>query len=285
VLAALMFALSIDATATPAPIATPAPQEIFHRTFARLESYPLAPYTVWMDTWLTKQTDTRNGGQPSSTIAQLRFAVRSADGAENRTIYPVQGSALPPARIGTQFVGPFAFSLRRNQTYRGEPASLQPDIPEPLKVIANVVAYPKPDYAIDSGAIETLAGHRVYHLQLRPLTDGRKHNLRDLWVDVDTFDLWKAHFTSSYAPDQLLPESPTDATVWFTPVGAYWVVSRAVWNWDDFQDGFAFDYDVSTERITFPADLPGWLFDQRAYDQHAKAKNPDILAPILAGSQ
>jgi hypothetical protein len=282
-LAALIFAASIDAAATPAPSTTPAPQEIFHRTFARLDSYPLAPYTVWMDTWLTKRTDTRNGGQPVSTVVQARYAVRSADGAENHAFYPVEGSTLPPARIGTQFVGPFAFSLRRNQMHRDEPASLQPDIPEPLEVIANVVAYPKPDYAIDSGEIESIGGHRVYHLQLRALADGRKHNLRDLWVDVDTFDLWKAHFTSTYAPDQLLPESPTDATVWFTPVGAYWVASRVVWNWDDFQNGFAFDYDVSTERIAFPADLPGWLFDQRAYDGHARAKDPDILAQILAG--
>jgi hypothetical protein len=284
VLAALILAASVDATAAPASVTTPAPQEIFHRTFARLESYPLAPYVVWMDTWLRNQTDTRRGGQPVSTVEQFRYAVREADGGENYTPFPVQGSALPPARVGTQFVGPFAFSLRRNQTRRDEPSSLQPDIPEPLKVIANVVAYPKPDYAIDSGAIETLAGHRVYHLRLHPLSDGRKHNLRDLWVDVDTFDLWKVHFTSTYAPDRLLPESPTDATVWFTPVGAYWVASRAAWNWDDFQNGFAFDYDVSTERIAFPADLPGWLFDQHAYDQHAKAKDPDILAPILAGS-
>jgi hypothetical protein len=277
-----MLVASIDA-ATASAAATPAPQEIFRRTFARLESYPLAPYTVWMDTLLTKRTDTRGGAQPASTVEQARYAVRSADGAENHTFYPVQGSTLPPARIEPQFIGPFAFSLRRDQTRREEPASLQPDIPEPLKVIANVTAYPKPNYAIGLGPIETLAGHRVYHLQLRPLTDGRKHNLRDLWVDVDTFDLWKAHFTSTYAPDQLLPESATDATVWFTPVGAYWVASRVVWNWEDFQNGFAFDYDVSTERITFPADLPAWLFDQRAYEQHVKARDPDILAPILAG--
>jgi hypothetical protein len=285
VLAVLILAASLDVTPTPAAPAAPAAQEIFHRTFARLGSYPLAPYTVWMDTWLTKRTDTRNGAQPVSTVSQRRYAVRIADGAENQTIYPVAGSALPPARVGMEFVGPFAFSLRRDQAHRGEPSSLQPDIPEPLKVIANVVAYPKPDYAIDSGAFETIAGHRVYHLRLHPLGNGRKHNLRDLWVDVDTFDLWKARFTSTYAPDRLLPESPTDATVWFTPVGAYWVASRVVWNWDDFQNAFAYDYDVSTERIAFPADLPDWLFDQRAYDRHVSAKDPDVLAPILAGPQ
>ena len=151
-------------------------------------------------------------------------------------------------------------------------------------MIANVVAYPKPVYAIETGPLETLAGHPVYHLRLRALSDARKHNLRDLWVDAGTFDVWKAHFTSTYAPDQLLAESATDVTVWFTPVGAYWVASRVVWNWDNFQNGFEDDYDVSTERIAFPADLPGWLFDQRTYDQHVKAKDPDVLAPILAGS-
>jgi hypothetical protein len=292
-LIALALAASLDSAATPSPAASPAPQEIFRRAFARLESYPLAPYTVWADTWLTKQTDTRKGGQPVSTIVQARYAVRSSDGAENHTFYPVQGPALPPARVGMQFIGPFAFSLRRKPASSGEPASLQPDIPEPLKTIANVIAYPKPAYAFAAGSgneaasvpIETLAGHRVYHLQLRALADGRKHNLRDLWVDVETFDLWKAHFTSTYAPDQLLPESATDVNVWFTPVGKYWVASRVVWGWEDFKNGFALDFDVSTERMAFPSDLPDWLFDQRAYDRHAKAKDPDVLAPILAGSQ
>ena len=283
-LIALVLAASLDASAKPSPAASPSPQEIFHRAFARLESYRLAPYTVWADTWLTKQRNTRTGADPVSTIEQRRYAVRSSDGAENYTSYPVQGTALPPARVGTQFVGAFAFSLRP-QIHNAGPASLQPDIPEPLKTIANVIAYPKPDYSIDVEDMETLAGHRVYHLRLRALADGHKHNLRDLWVDVDTFDLWKAHFTSTYAPDRLLPESATDVNVWFTPVGKYWVASRAVWGWEDFKNGFAFDFDVSTQQIAFPADLPGWLFDQRAYDQHAKARDPDVLAPILAGLQ
>jgi hypothetical protein len=283
-IAALALAVSID------------PQQIFYRAFARLESYPLAPYAIWIDTWLTKQTDAHKGGEPVSAIVQERYAVRSSDGAENHTLFPVTGTSLPPARVGRQFIGPFAFLIRRNRTRRDEPASMQADIPEPLKVIANVVAYPKPVYAIatDTGnsnagvsgvPIETIAGHKVYHLQLRALADGRKHNLRDLWVDAETFDVWKIHFTSEYAPDQLLSESATDVTVWFTPVGKFWVASRAVWNWEDYADGLAFDYDASTERIAFPDDLPGWIFDQRAYDAHVNAKDPDILAPILAGSQ
>ncbi|HTA40073.1 MAG TPA: hypothetical protein VK760_13400, partial [Candidatus Acidoferrales bacterium] len=171
-LVAFILAVSIDAAPAPAASASPSPQQIFWQTFARLESYPIAPYTIWADTWLRKQHDTRKSGDPVSTITQFRYAVRSSDGAETYTFYPVAGTSLPPGRVGKQFLGPFAFILRPNRTQQAEPAPLQPDIPEPLKVIANVVAYPKPAYAIESGPLETLAGHAVYHLRLRALADG-----------------------------------------------------------------------------------------------------------------
>jgi len=279
----LALSAAIDASPSPEPAtASPAPVRIFERGFARLESYPLPPYAVFIDTWLIKQTDTRLGSQSGSIIVRTRYAVRTSDGGENYTAFPVQGSALPPARVLTQFLGPFAFALLSNRPPRKDLASLQPDIPSPLKLIANVVAHPKPDYEIENAGIEAVDGHDTYHLRLSPLSDGRKHNLHDLWIDVVTFDLWKAHFTSRYAPDPMLPDSPTDVVVWFKPIASYWVLSRAIWSWDYFTAGKLSDYDASTDRIAFPSELPDWLFDQREYDQHVRARAPDVLGPLFS---
>jgi hypothetical protein len=287
--AVLLYLASIDATLAPSQASSaPTPLEIFEHAFDRLESYPLPPYAAWVDTWSVKQSETGFAGATNSYIVQTRYAVRTSDGAENWTAFPTAGPLLSRGRVGEQFLGPFAFALLPDRPPASDGQSLQPDIPvtddaatTPLKVIARVVAHGKPDYAVTSPEIETIDGHRTYHLRLRALNNPRKHNLRDVWVDVDSFDLWKAHFSSRYAPDPLAPQSPTDVTVWFKPVASYWVVSRAVWSWDFYQGSLHFDYDASTDRITFPKALPDWLFDQRAYDQRVTAQESDPLAQFF----
>jgi hypothetical protein len=255
-------------------------QEIFERAFERLESYPVAPYIVWTDLRKTRQISMMSGG-PSGTFASVvRYAVRSADGAESYSTFPIDPKVLPPVEVGVQFLGPFAFALRPGQQPQTI-APLQPDVPAALPVIANVVARAKPNYDVTIAGTEIVAGHSTYHLRLKPQGDQQRHNLRDLWVDATTFDLWKAHFTSTYAPGELLPKSPTDVTVSFLPIASYWVVAHAQWNWEDLEDGFSFEYDVATLDITFPATLPDWLFDERAYRRRESAREADYLSGLI----
>ncbi len=277
----VMAASTIAPTSSPAAIVPPMnAQELFARAFQRLESYPIAPYIVWTDLRKTRQTSMMPGGPIGTGVSVIRYAVRSSDGAESYSGLPIDPKVLPPVQVGVQFLGPFAFALRPGQRAQAM-APLQPDVPIVLPVIADVVARAKPNYQVTIAGAEAIAGHATYHLHLTPLSDPRRHNLRDLWVDTTTFDLWKAHFTSTYAPGELLPQSPTDVTVSFVPIASYWVVAEARWNWEDYNDGFSFEYDASTLLITFPAMLPDWLFDERAYRRHEAAREPDYLSGFI----
>jgi hypothetical protein len=116
-------------------------------------------------------------------------------------------------------------------------------------------------------------------LQLRPRSDPQKHNLRDLWIDVATHDLWKAHFVGTYTPGPGAPSSPTDVNVSFRNVLGYWVVTHAVWTYEDAPIQFVFD--VTNDEIGVPSTLPNWLFDAAEYRKHQVAGEPDYIGNLL----
>jgi len=55
-----------------------------------------------------------------------------------------------------------------------------------LKTIAVVVST-KREYTITLVGIETIEGHRDYHLAMQPLSDPQKYRLRDVWIATATF--------------------------------------------------------------------------------------------------
>jgi hypothetical protein len=258
------------AAALPA-VATPSPLAIFVRTFQRLASYPVPAYVVDISTWHVLTAD-------DEYHYTYRYAARTADGMENATPYPVPSKTLPTnARILPEYVGPLAWIVRpvRPATGTARP-QIPADVPN-LKNIASVFAY-RPDYAIERLGIESIDAHTAYHLRLRPYGDELKHNLRELWVDVATFDLWKATFVGSCGPCR----GPTTITSVFTPAAQGWVVARY-----SFQtrcgplDPATCLFELQTDRIVFVPELPDWLFDEAAYMARAKAKEPDYLAGVL----
>jgi hypothetical protein len=196
---------------------------------------------------------------------------------------PSASGKLPPATIEPEFLGPFAWTMR--SSVHVAPASSGEVIMEPdvagLKTIASVVAVAKPSYSIgrSSQAIEYVDGRAAYHLELQPKDEPHKHNLRDLWIDLETFDLLKAHFVGTYRPVPQAPVSPTDVTVYFRPVLGCWVVTRAVWTYDD--PPISYEFDVQNDEIGLPATLPDWLFDAAAYRERETAGEPDYLGILL----
>lgn len=155
---------------------------------------------------------------------------------------------------------------------------MQPDV-EGLKTIATVVAIAKLPYEVDAAGMDDVGGNQVYHLVLRPREDPLKHNLRDLWIDARTYDLRKAHFVGTYAPMANAPVSPTDVTVYFRNVLDCWVVSRAVWTYDN--PPIAYQFDVQNDEIALVAQLPDWLFDAAEYRRHEDAGESDYLGLLL----
>jgi hypothetical protein len=112
------------------------------------------------------------------------------------------------------------------------------------------------------------------HIHLTPLRDLPKYNLRDLWVDTQTFDLRRARFVFVGRPDDPLRNGATLA-VDFGPAQQYWIVRHSKWS------TVRYDYDLTTLRVVAPSTLPDWLFDRSAYDQHRKAGDLDPLDELL----
>ncbi len=260
-----------------------AQQTIFDEAFRRLQSYPVPAYAIWTATWHIRERPMGFYTGENTSVEVHRYAVRLADGIENVSD-PIPSAKLPPALILPEFLGPFAWTMR-SSVHVAPPSNgvtMLPDVAG-LKTIATVVAIAQAPYAIGDSArtppIEDVEGHPTYHLQLRPRSDPQKHNLRDLWIDVQTYDLRKAHFVGQYAPTPKAPVSPTDVTVYFRNAVGCWVVTHAIWTYQDAP--VSFEFDVVNNEIGLPAILPDWLFDAEKYRQHQLAGEPDYLGILL----
>jgi hypothetical protein len=286
-------ALALQAqTPTPLPSVTPTPQQIFAHAFQKLRSYAAPAYAVWVTTWAIYISNTQRGNTEESFhgFALHRYAERESDALENSTIPDnprgqVTSGQLPPAAVVPIFFGPLSWtaqnSIRPPQSSNG--TNMQPDVETGLKTIAVVSSSLSPSYTIENQGIESVAGHATYHLTLRPLRDVKKHNLRDLWIDTQTFDLWKAHYLGTWGYGRN-PPGPSDITTYFSPVADYWAATRSIFTYVDpfdFRESTKYRFDVQTNEMTFPSTLPDWLFDRREYARHQRAREPDILGPML----
>jgi hypothetical protein len=267
-----------SAQATPSAL-TPA-QQIFDAAFRKWQSYPVPPYAIWTTTWHIRETPMGYYSGSTTSTEWHRYAIRLSDGMENVS-NPIPSGKLPPALILPEFLGPFAFRTRSEvhvapQSTPG--ASMIPDV-SGLKTIATVVAYEKASYTFGNGAamppIETVDGRQAYHLTLHPRDKPEEHNLRDLWIDVQTHDIVEAHFVGTYAPFPQAPVSPTEATVYFREVVGCWVVTHA--NWTYQYPPVLFEFDIASTEIGLPTTLPDWLFDPAQYRQHELAGDPDYV--------
>lgn len=276
-------AMKIALEAPEASAKPPTAQQIFDAAFRRLQSYPVPPYAVWTSTWHITRTPMGYYTGESSSVEVNRYAVRLADGMENVSD-PIPSGKLPPALIEPEFLGPFAWSIR--SSVHVAPAQsgtmLVPDMAG-LMTIARVVAVAQWPYSLvgDAAAppVEQVDGHQAYHFQLHPRDEPQKHNLRDLWIDVSNYDIWKVRFVGTYRPVPNAPVSPTEATVDFRNVLGCWVVNRARWTYEDAP--IIYTFDVQNDEIGLPDTLPDWLFDAAEYRKHEAAGEPDYLGLLL----
>jgi hypothetical protein len=277
--AVVLFLTGQSPATVPAPSPTLSPTQILSRALEKLRSDPVPDYAVWTNFWQINRGEAESW---STWRLAERFAERNSDGVQNVVeSVPTRGSQLPDANVSSVFEGPFAWTMRPAAAVQAVPAPMQPDV-SGLKTIASVTAYAPPAYAVDLIGIETVHGHNAYHLRLSPLSEPERHNLRDLWIDVETFDLWEAHLVGKYpalVPYGTPPLVQSDITAFFEPVLTYRIVYRLVWHYTF--DGSYFAFRTSIVEIAFPSVLPDWLFDSAAYARHEKAKEPDVLYQIL----
>jgi hypothetical protein len=125
-------------------------------------------------------------------------------------------------------------------------------------------------YSVSLVGTEDYQGHSAYHLALLPLTgvDEKSHPWKDLWVDTNTFEIWKAHARANGSKGPAT--GALEATIQFEPVGPYWMISQASGD-GEVHLGFISDsghYEYYFSGFDFPDSLPDWYFDPGLFRHH-----------------
>jgi len=255
-------------TATP-----PATQAIVEEAYDRLRSYGTPPYVVYL-------TD-ENGDIH-------RIAFRASDEMMNDSEY-LREATLPLANIYRAFVGPLSITVHQavvpstpnpSAAPSSSPAQEESSLVSDLKTIAVVSARAKPIYTVTDKGIDTIDGHSDYHLALSPTLDPNHFALRDLWIDTTTHDVRRADYVTV---DPNFPDATVYLTVNFEQVGPYWIAARWVAIYHMLGPGEPFYRELKVVKMRFPSTLPGWLWDERAYEAHRRARDLDPLAGLFDG--
>lgn len=125
-------------------------------------------------------------------------------------------------------------------------------------------------YTVSLIGLEDYQGHSVYHLGLTPLPgiDQKAHPWRDLWVDAQTYEVWKAHALGCCSIG--LATGTIEGTAEFEPVGPYWLLAHAS-GYGQGHIAFISDsgqYEYFFSGFDFPETLPDWYFDPDLFRHH-----------------
>ena len=123
-------------------------------------------------------------------------------------------------------------------------------------------------YSVKLAGIEDYNGKSVYHVLLKPLRDERAHPWKDLWIDVTTFDVWKAHAHATGSKG--IAQGSLDALVEFSRIRNYWLVSNATGDGELHVGplGDSGHYEYTFSNFGFPETIPEWYFDPKAFKHH-----------------
>jgi hypothetical protein len=84
--------------------------------------------------------------------------------------------------------------------------------------------------------------------------------------------------------DANVPGATVYLTVNFEPVGPYWIAAGWVAIYHTLGPGAPVYRQLHIEKMRFPSELPGWLWDDREYEAHRRARALDPLAGIFDAS-
>ena len=253
----------------------PPANDILFKALNRLWSYGTPPYVVYV---IEENGEYR------------RVAFRGADEMMNDVALPT-GTNLPDARIYRAFVGPLSRSVHEaiaTPTPAATSASPSPgattqprshDLESTLKTIA-VVSSRGHLYDVKTTGIQTVNGHGVYHIALHPRRDPDQNQIRDLWIDTSTYDVWRADYVQP--PDVEIVGGEADLTVDFMTVGNYRIAASwmAVYHAPGMRQGVYRQLQVV--KMAFPETLPDWLFDEPSYAQRVREHQPDYLGYLFS---
>lgn len=273
----LALAVLLGALATAQPVTTPDPVDVYRSALKRLSALQQPAFIdTTMDWKVVAQTS--QGDQPSRFDERVLFDSTTRRECVLFVPYTTDSGVI----IGPSYFAPDMWLLHKSPERTAQPnrPDFAPDLSD-LKTIAAVVSVAKPSYQIAFAGTSSITngGGTAYHLVLKPLSDPRKHNLRELWVNTANFNIMRAVLVGDYRPDnQQLVEQTTVAED-FGPVGPYWVVIHHTWSYRDAPDGVTFQYDVTAKNMSFPATIPAWYFDERQFARHRSEVNTTLVWP------
>jgi hypothetical protein len=248
---------------------------IFARARSVAEARVLPPYLEYT----TYAAFVRKGHVDAE---HFHVILRTSDGMSYVT--PVPDS--PADRINTKpyvqksppyFWPATTFGLAReqrndSQTFglaNGAPAPSPDPTASPIATIG-IVRSVMHDYTVTLAGTETIDGTRTYHLLLEPKFDPRVHQLREAFVDAQTFQTRRL-VVAVYAKMGPVHSQPR-AVVDYTPIGSAWLVSHGEIDFTLRFGPFAFagSGDFRLLDVRTPADEPDWMFDKDKLAAHQR---------------
>jgi hypothetical protein len=193
---------------------SPAASQIFDRAiaFVRAQTYP--PYLSFIVT-------VRASAKSKWLVEQFQSVCRTRDDRVLTFSTPISSTNVPD--------NPYKFTLKvkgmaiHDSRNIDEPFGL-PEL-SPIFTFGLLQMHPASSsarqYDVTLVGIETLNGHRVYHLSLVPLAQPKTYRLRDLWVDVRTSTIWKLTSAGAFASG---PATGVPWTVTFTMDRGHWLI-------------------------------------------------------------
>ena len=273
-----MFALLLGAALTaPAPTASPlSSKALLGAIRAKFRSHrPPPPFIVYT---IDRKQLTDQGFPDYAESYKEKVWCRNIDRAAlSRRIYRSinRGELIfeRPAFNEARDPGPPTADLFEPAPLHAHPIAFVPT-PEPagteLPVIGTVTAIGEFDYRVASVATQ---GDQL-DVKVEPTRDPDRNRLRELWVDKRTLDLQKI-----VATDKLFILGTKDVygvtfTITLAMLDGRPVVTDIHGVVGDGFTGDGSTVDYKFRDIEFPATLPDWYFDQKAYRSH------DADAPI-----
>jgi hypothetical protein len=167
------------------------------------------------------------------------------------------GYILGPAGTPIGFFRSIVGSAATEFTKVTAPPNLAPD-PFAPPSIATVVSLGRTYDAMLAG-VETIGGRPTYHLTLRPLGDPQRLPLRDMWVDVRTFEVDALTYARKANEDA--PQGTVHYQ--FAPAGwqRYWTVARIEAELPVGGNAPVARPQATLENVALPAAEPAWMFD------------------------
>ncbi|PZR64343.1 MAG: hypothetical protein DLM53_01090 [Candidatus Eremiobacter antarcticus] len=256
------------------------PGELFGRVRSAVSELPVPDFIVFT-------VQNQSVGTDGSFQERLRLAARTGDGAS--LVRELDDSTGSPVKAAPEIVRDNVF-IRFTTIYRVNDfpvedfglryaPSKRPGIfeamgtPQPppaqskLKEIGAVRAFDNPYRIVDLGDT-TARDQAVYHLGLTPLRDPGHHVLREMWVDKKT-SLPVRYIAERFVDRGLL------AFHYFVTVNTA-LIDRHLVNVDAdghfnvvrFPVHFSGEGKWSISEVSFPAQLPDWMFDPATFPQH-----------------